>query len=308
MTLPIAASPNGVTRRSLLRSLPMAAASIGVCGIAVAANSAVNAVPESSELALDLVDRVIPVAGFKTETTFADSIQKMIAAGVLDPDKYRSLYKQRGALPAWVERLLAAPSSEPIVVDRDTAPYLLNLLWPLGLSTKTKFNAFGPMNTLEISSYASTAGWTLGKAENGRVYFNQVETLRLTDSQDVLAFLVATQTFRPCCDNATLFQDCNHGSALLGLIELSASQGATEDDLYWLALAANSYWFPDKYVRTALHFLQNERQTWDNVAPRLILSQRFSSLSGWLDNVYEPQQRVRSILPTDAMGSVACGT
>jgi hypothetical protein len=166
----------------------------------------------------------------------------------------------------------------------------------------------GPRSKGRCSNYASTAGWTLGKAENGRVYFNQVETLRLTDSQDVLAFLVATQTFRPCCENATLFQDCNHGSALLGLIELSASQGATEDDLYWLALAANSYWFPDNYVRTALHFLQNEGQTWDNVAPRLILSQKFSSLRGWLENVYEPQQRARSILPTDAMGPAACGT
>lgn len=307
MTLPITGSPDSTfTRRSFLRSLPLAAVSLGVGGVAFAVNSAVSAVPDPAELVLDLADRVIPVAGFRTETIFGDSIQKMIAAGVLDPDKYRSLY-EKDEFPAWVERLLTAPSSEPIVLSRDTTPHLLDLLWPLGLSTKTKFNAFGPMNTLELSSYASTGGWTLGNAENGYVYFNQVDTMHLTDNQDALAFLVASRTFRPCCDNSTLFQDCNHGSALLGLIELSASQGASESDLYWIALAANSYWFPDIYVRTALHFLQEERRTWDNVAPRLVLSERFSSLSGWLRNVYQPQQRARTILPFELLGSATCG-
>ncbi|SRR6266568_397885 len=38
---------------------------------------------------------------------------------------------------------------------------------------------------------------------------------------------VATKTFRPCCDNSTFYQDCNHGSkpAELHRAELAAAVG-----------------------------------------------------------------------------------
>ena len=65
--------------------------------------------------------------------------------------------------------------------------------------------------------------------------------------------------------NSTLFQDCNYGSALLGLLELAASQGATVKGLYGLALAANSFWFPDNYVKTALYFSLFHNEAWNDV-------------------------------------------
>ena len=113
-------------------------------------------------------------------------------------------------------------------------------------------------------------------------------TCSIECAQELLAYQVATTTYRPCCDNPTFFQDCNHGSALFGLIALMASQGGSEDELYRAALAANSYWFPDKYVLTALQFMRTGHPRWRSVDPTLVLGRDFSSLSGWQQNVSAP--------------------
>jgi hypothetical protein len=174
------------------------------------------------------VDEVIPRRGVRAGIVFGDSIVKLVVCGALDPDRYRSVVGS-GELPVWVERLFAAPS-EPIVLTTESAPYLLHLLWPLGLSTRAGFNEQSPVNTVRFS-FASTGGWTLGRARNGSEYFNRIDAVRLTRSQEARILAVATTTFRPCCDNSTLFQDGNHGSALLGLLELAASQGASTEEL-----------------------------------------------------------------------------
>lgn len=291
-----------LTRRGFVCCSATVAASLGMGG---AASAATTVAQMDSELAIGVVNQFLPAAGIRTETIFADSLQKLIAAGALDPVKYRAAYDPHGRVPVWVERLLTANSAEPIVFSSETAPYLLNLLWPLGLATKTKFNTASPLNTTNLPNFASTGGWTLGRASSGSIYFNRIESLRLTDVQDARTYVVATNAFRPCCDNSTFFQDCNHGSALLGLLELAASQGATERDLYWLAKLANSYWFPGYYLRTALHFALI-RQSWDEVDPQLVMSKRFSTLDGWRRNVYEPQRRAQVILPNYLLGQASC--
>jgi hypothetical protein len=228
----------------------------------------------------------------------------LIAAGVLVPDKFPSA---RGRLPDWVERLLAAPSADPIVFRRDTATYLVELLWPVGLATKTAFNETSPINTLQIPGFASTGGWTLGREPNGYVYFNKVDAIELTAQQQAIVLDAAANMFRPCCNNSTLFQDCNHGSALLGLIELAASQGASEAKLYEIALAANSYWFQTEYAKTALYFSHFKKQSWREVAPRLVLGPNYSTLSGWTKNVELPLWQANLTLPRAAADPLACG-
>lgn len=254
----------------------------------------------------DILEQVIPAKGIRTSISFGDAIQKVIASGALDPEKLRATARSKAGLPAWVEKVLSGPSMEPLVLSLNSAPFLLNLLWPLGLSTKAQFNQTSPINSLKLPSFASTGGWTLGQAPNGSVYFNNVETLRLTGEQEKAVRHVAETVFRPCCDNSTFFQDCNHGSALLGLIELAASDGATADELYRIALAANSYWFPDHYTKTALYMALYEGQRWRDVDPRLVLGPRFSSLSGWQANVLTPLQRADYLSATGQMGQGAC--
>jgi len=248
---------------------------------------------------------VRPAAGVKTAVSFGDSIQRLVAAGAIDPEKFRSLDTVQESLE-WVERLFAAPSAEPILLSAATAPSLLNLLWPLGLATKATFNERSPLNGVRLPSFASTAGWLLGRESNGYVYFNKVETLRLTEEQEKSVLDVATNTFRPCCDNSTYFQDCNHGSALLGLIELAASQNATTDELYHIALAANSYWFPTYYDKMALYLALFENQSWTGTPPQTILGARFSSQSGWLRNVNIPLQSANFLPGVGGMGQGTC--
>lgn len=283
-------------RRRFVLSLT---AALGLSGVAAAAGSWLGRPLKPTP---DILGQVTPDAGVDTGISFADSIQRLIAGGALDPEKLRS---DQGH-PQWVERLLNAPSIAPIRFSRDTAPYLVDLLWPLGLSTKAVFNEKSPINTLRIPQFASTGGWTLGRERNGYVYFNGVDAINLTAQQEAMVLDAAMNTFRPCCDNSTFFQDCNHGSALLGLMELAASQGATTAKLYQVALVANSYWVPDQYAKTALYFSHFKSRSWGDVTPEVVLGPTYSSLNGWRKNVADPLRRANVTLPTTPTGSVAC--
>ena len=87
---------------------------------------------------------------------------------------------------------------------------------------------------------------------------NKVANINLNETQERLVLKLAKSIFRPCCNNSTFFQDCNHGSAMLGLLELGASQGRSEEELYAIALNANSYWYAEKYSRIGLYFEEIE--------------------------------------------------
>ena len=57
---------------------------------------------------------------------------------------------------------------------------------------------------------------------------NRHRIVALSPEQEALAAAVAETVFQQaCCNNSTLYQDCNHGSAMLGLLELGAAQGLT---------------------------------------------------------------------------------
>lgn len=291
---------HALTRRRLLW--------IGTAAIGAYLSDPVReALAQNATAARSAMDQVVPKDGVTLKAFFGDAIQRLIAAGALDPDKFEAQYRPTGGLPAWTAKLLRTPSREPILLSNETAPYLLNLLWPLGLAAKMRINRQSPLNTLRLPSFASTGGWSLGKMQSGYVYFNAVDALALSGKQEALVHGAATKTFRPCCDNSTFYQDCNHGSALLGLMELAASQGATLDEIYRGALAANSYWFPDKYVLTALYFMRAGHPRWNSVEPAVVLGHEFSSLSGWQRNVNAPLLSAHVRLPSDLASQLACG-
>jgi hypothetical protein len=279
----------------------------------------------NEKLVSQIVSQVLPPEGFKTKLVFGDIVKKMIDCGVIDLEKMKKLYN--GKIPEYIQKLIktqtgnvypnnnriAYPNDkpnnksfgqnsgkvfgqdsgnnihppEPIIINQETANYLLNLFWPLGLSNKTEFNKNIPFSEKNLPYLASTGGWWLGKEENGAAYFNKCEIIKLTKEQEDLVYKVAQNTFRPCCNNSTFAQDCNHGSALLGALELAASQGYNEDELYKLALQLNSFWFPQHYIETAIYFKVFENKDWQNVDPKLVMSARYSSISGWMQNVHK---------------------
>ena len=87
---------------------------------------------------------------------------------------------------------------------------------------------------------------------------------------------IAGSIYRPCCGNSTAFPDCNHGMAMLGLIELMVSQGKSEGEIYKTALAFNTYWFPKTYLDIAYYLDKNGRD-YSKASPKELLAAKFSS-------------------------------
>lgn len=262
--------------------------------------------PGSYALYDQAVARVVPESGFQSRIALGDAILRLVDNGVIDRGKFFDLAAQRGAPPEELSAVLSRPSNQPIRLTLENAVDLVNLLWPVGLSNFLAGNFRSPLNGDSLYTLASTGGWTLGEAENGGDYFSAYPIVRLDTGQEQLVIRLAESIYRPCCDNSTFFQDCNHGSALFGLLQLGAAQGLSEADLLREALAFNSYWFPDNYVLTALYLKVFEETEWQDADAAEILGFRFSALSAWRENVEAPLATIAGLIPPPE-GGVSCG-
>ncbi len=264
-----------------------------------------NAFATSDGLLAEVTEKVLPAKGFESRIRLGASVVKLIDAGAIDRQKFEALYRSRGGLSAELQRTLAAPSDRAIHLTRGNAGDYVNLLWPLGLSNHMAANEASPINGESLPGFASTGGWTLGKEANGSAYFNRLRIVPLTTEQEARVTEIARRTYRPCCNNSTFFQDCNHGSALLGLLELGTSQGLTEDELVREALAFNSFWFPRNYIETALYFRVARGIGWKDVDPREVMGFDYSAAGPWLQNVHAKLAAMPNVLPRQTDGSCA---
>jgi hypothetical protein len=252
------------------------------------------------------VATVLPWAGHLCRIALKDSVVRTISEGVIDRDKYLALKGGADYLPADCLAALNAASDNTIRLTTTNASEYVDLLWPVGLANHLSDNENGSLAGPDVDNFASTGGWNLGHAETGGEYFNKYAIVDLTADAQELAVRVAKATFRPCCDNSTFFQDCNHGSALFAVLQLGASQGLDEDALYREALAFNSFWFPDTYIATALLFKALHQVDWVDVDPKLVMGPDYSTASGWDQNVWQPLQEHPDLLPPPT-NNVNCG-
>jgi len=242
-----------------------------------------------------IVDRVLPAEGVVLPASWGDMGAKLVSVGAIDGEKFRGLYTQRGAFTDEQERLLSGQTDDRLTITRENASYLLNLFWALGLASNNPILDTGEMMTAtngNAGGMASTGGWTMAVGDP-MDHYSAHKFFSLTPEQQSLVDKVSRGIYRPCCGNSTHFPDCNHGMAMLGLLELMASQGATEKEMWDAALAVNSYWFPDTYVTIATYMKQKGIE-WNNVNPEQMLSADFSSASGYAtiaSQVTQPQQR-----------------
>jgi hypothetical protein len=255
----------------------------------------------------EAVSRVLPESGFQSRIALKDSILRLVEHGVIDRGKFFALYGTSGPHPEEFSRILSRPSGNRILLTNANATYYVNLLWPVGLATHMAANADSPLNGDSLYNLASTGGWTLGREPNGGAYFNKLPIVRLTKTDEARVVGIAKSTYRPCCNNSTFFQDCNHGSALLGVLQLGASQGLSEDDLYSEALAFNSFWFPDYYIRTALYFKVVKKTEWPDVDPRIVLGFDYSAGGPWQQNVAAKVETIPGLIPPAPGGGAGCG-
>lgn len=254
----------------------------------------------------EVVAKVLPEQGFQSGVVLGDAVIKLVEAGVIDKEKFLAIYTERGGLPQELADVLEKSHDSPILLTRDNANIYVNLLWPLGLANYMTTNNESPIKGDSLFNFASTGGWDIGKEKNGGAYFNKFTIVPLTQEQEELATRIAQNTYRPCCNNSTFYQDCNHGSALLGLLQLGASQGFTEDELYKEALAFNSFWFPHNYIQTALYFKIAKNTNWEDVDPKEIMGYDYSAVSNWAKNVQTEIAKIPNLLPQDR-GGAGCG-
>lgn len=259
-----------------------------------------------TQLVKDATETVLPKAGFQTHIVLGGVVPAMVADGIIDMNKVQALYKNRGGIPPAEMQILTSTSTQPLTVNADNAAWLVHILWPMGLANKLDINNRSPIAGKNVNEYASTGGWQLGKAGSGGVYFNQYNLIALTTAEQQRVQQIAQNTYRPCCDNSSFFQDCNHGSAAMALIELGVSQGLSDAEIYKTLLAFNSYWFQQNYLETALYFKITKNLDWKDIDPKRILSKDYSSISGWMKNVDSVVSQIPGLLPATQNGA-RCG-
>ncbi len=243
---------------------------------------------------------VLPSEGVTLPISWNGLGDKMVEAGVIDFEMFEQLYVQRGKFEE-ARELLYAPQ---IDINQENADIVLNLLWAFGLSNKNVILEEGPMTSEEYGGdagkFASTGGWRLAKGET-MDHYSKYEFVVLTPEQQARVENVSKNIYRPCCGNSTYFPDCNHGMAMLGLLELLAAQDLSEDEMYDVALKVNAYWFPDTYIAIA-HYLKKKGDGWEGTESKKILGSAFSSSSGYKGVLAE----INPPTPTQSQGG-GCG-
>lgn len=232
----------------------------------------------------NLFDEINPVKGFEINASYGNLGPKMISSGAIDLEKFKQTY-DKSAQPLTKEQLeiLTKGSNKPIKIDRDNSYFLLNFFWAVGLNNKSKVLDEGDIVKYgegKVGNFASTGGWSLA-AGDPMNYYSKEALINLTADQEVLVQKMASNIYRPCCNNSTAFPDCNHGMALLGVLQLMAGNGATENQMFEAAKYFNAFWFPSNYYDLALYFKNKEGKKFRQVQAQTILGKEFSSSSGW---------------------------
>jgi len=244
---------------------------------------------------------VVPLAGVELPTKWGNLGKRLIEAGVIDSQQFEALYATRGGLTEEQKKLLYGEDNGNLVISPENSGFILNLLWALGLGNENEILKNGEMTNPQYggaANFASTGGWTLAKSD-AMGHYSKHQFIILTAEQQALIEQISKNIYRPCCGNPAHFPDCNHGMAMLGFLELAASQGASENQLYGMALVLNSYWFPQNYQTIAQYF-KNRGIDWDKINAQEVLGQNFSSASGY-------QRILTQLTPQPRQGGGSCG-
>jgi hypothetical protein len=252
--------------------------------------------------AADLAEAVLPEDGVVLPIQWNDIGKQMIEVGVIDKDKFEALYANRGGLSDADLEILHGENNGNLVMNEENSAMLLNMLWAFGLSNKNTILETGPMVSEEYggdaSKFASTGGWTISKGDSMNHYSMHTFVV-LTQEQQELVERVSKNIYRPCCGNSTHFPDCNHGMAMLGLLELLAAQDVSEKEMYDIALKVNSYWFPSTYLTLAEYF-EGRGVDWADVDSKEVLGAKYSSGLGYSKILEEME-------PVKIRGGAGCG-
>lgn len=225
-------------------------------------------------------DKILPKQ-VSVNVKWGDLGKKMADDGVIDKKKLAQAVTGSDQLPGEYEAYFTENQGK-IELTPQNAHVWLDILWGLGLANKNKLLDEGPMQDLSEGNpenFASTGGYTLGQGD-AMTYYSKFSYIQLNDKQQDLVKEIASGIYRPCCGNSAAFPDCNHGMAMLGLIELMVSQNRPKQEIYDTALAFNTLWFPQTYLDIAYHFEKAGRNP-KGVPSQELLSNTFSGGQGY---------------------------
>ena len=279
----------------LVSSVILAGAWVYTTGLKAQTNQKTSVASSQQQAPVsELEQKVLPSQGIELPVVWGNLGAKLVSTGVIDADKFKAIYEQRSSFTDEYKNLLLGENNGKLKMTSANSGYLLNLLWALGLANKNPILDSGEMVNPAYGgagNFASTGGWTIAKG-NPMNYYSRLKFFNLTTEQQALVEKVSKGIYRPCCGNSTHFPDCNHGMDMLGLLELMASQGVSEQDMWKTALAVNSYWFPNNYLTIAT-YMKAKGVDWKDVNPQEMLGFNYSSSRGYASiasQVTEPQQ------------------
>lgn len=288
-----------VVYRFLLKSdarldLPFWSESEVSSGFTIEATATASVTAELAKEGTDsssLLEDIQPPGGYAIAASFGNIGPQLLEVGAIDFDRFVQLYEQAGQpLSDRQVAILQEGGDFPVQITRDNAYFLLNFFWAFGLANRNSLLEGGPMMQFGeegVGRFASTAGWTLGTIP-ATEFYSSAPIISLTAEQQARVEEVAQAVYRPCCGNPTSFPDCNHGMAMLGLLELMASQGATEDEMFEAAKYVNAYWFPQQMLEVATYFEAAEGVSFADLdgrlasGPDVFSGQGFREVHQWL--------------------------
>ncbi len=259
----------------------------------------------------NLYDEVNPKEGFAINAEYGNIGYQMVQDGAIDFDKFKALYDRSGS-PLTKEQLKIFSKEgldKSIVITRENSYFLLNLFWAFGLAnnnpiiTEGEITKYGNGN---VGSFASTGGWTIAK-EPLQDFMAKSKLAVLTSEQQALLQKVAESAYRPCCGNSTAFPDCNHGMALLGVLELMAASGATETEMFEAAKYFSAFWFPNQMMDVATYFKITEDKDFKDIDARAAVSEQYFSGRGWSGLKGWLEQNLGSAQQQAPQGGGGCG-
>ncbi len=211
---------------------------------------------------------------------FGNTVEKLVQASALNASAVRQAMNNSGEQFTSYEANILSGNQQTenlLILNSSDHSFILNVLWAIGINNNNAILNYGPVVVKgNPYNYASTGGY----AALGKLSLGGIDLLSLTPEEQVIAEQVATNTYRPCCDNPAAFPDCNHGAAALGLIELMSSQGFNSTTIYGALKNFESFYFPQNFIYEALFYFASQGLTWNQVPGDQALSLHFATLTG----------------------------
>lgn len=227
-----------------------------------------------------IAEQVYPRNGFVLPVKWDNSARILVNNGALNLSFINYLLNASGQpLTNYELKILNGTEAGNLTINSSTGLFTLYVLWAIGINNKNPIINNGPLMNYGGNPYqlASTGGYgPLGKLQLGNLTI-----LQFNNTQQRVIESVASNVYRPCCNNPALFPDCNHGAAQLGLIELMVSQGSNETKIYNALKEFSSFYFPSQYIEMAVFFNVTQGKAWNQVDAKQILGYNNSSASGY---------------------------